>query len=128
MCIQNTYTLSKTSCEHITKQFIGKVVSSIIPPMSDNNQTYFSPKDKANAFNKAFLKLYDEEKFKELLSLAKSTASEALSDQSSDAFIEHLYQICEEDGLTSEMNLLTEEVMKKKVYYGDHLKYLSHFN
>ena len=40
---------------HITKQFMGKNKENSIPPMEENNITYFNPKDKADAFNKAFL-------------------------------------------------------------------------
>ena len=40
---------------HINKQVMGKSKNNTIPPMTENNKTYFDTNDKANAFNEAFL-------------------------------------------------------------------------
>ena len=40
---------------HIVKSFMGNKKSSTIPPMVQGNKTFFNAKDKANAFNEAFL-------------------------------------------------------------------------
>ena len=40
---------------HVSKQFMGKSKDTNIPPMEGNNKTYFDTKNKADAFNEAFL-------------------------------------------------------------------------
>ena len=57
--LHGTQNINPKNWWHIAKSFMGKTKSSSIPPMIDGNKTYFDSKDKANAFNKAFLSFSD---------------------------------------------------------------------
>ena len=53
--LKDTQNINPKKWWHVCNQFLGKKNSNIIPPMSDETKTYFSPTEKANAFNVAFL-------------------------------------------------------------------------
>ena len=55
LSLKNTQHIQPKQWWHITKQFMGKNKDNAIPPMEHNNFTYFDDKEKADAFNKAFL-------------------------------------------------------------------------
>ena len=55
LSLQNSQHIQPKQWWHITKQFMGENKDSVIPPMEHNNYTYFDEKEKADAFNKAFL-------------------------------------------------------------------------
>ena len=57
--LKNSKTVNPKQWWHITKQFMGKTTESVIPPMEKDGKTYFDVKEKADAFNKAFISFSD---------------------------------------------------------------------
>ena len=78
--LKNSQNIDPKRWWHITKQFMGKNKDSTIPPMENGNLTYFDEKEKAGAFNEAFLLFSKLDTDKALLPEVRYKTDSRLSD------------------------------------------------